>query len=681
MALVLVVALSSSAPPVACQAASAEDGGPSPPERGTLPVEVPSEKIVVTGRRIDETTARAPTTSVTVIDTSEKSEELQTVTEALAETVGVQVRRFGGLGAFSTISIRGSTSNQVRFYLDGVPLSRARNETVNVADLPLDSLARIEVYRGTIPVGFGAGGIAGVVNLVSRPPAPEPQTEFGAAYGSFVTRKVAASHSRAAHGVNLLGYLTYLGSEGNFTFFDDNNTPFQPADDHTSTRRNNAFNSFDALLKGAHQLGSGLQLDLTSETFFKDQGVPGPGSPQALDASLSDLRSLNYLRVTRSALLDGALDLSATVFGIYERAAFSDRKGELGLGNVDRVDADSVVGGNTTGTYYALPTHAVSWFAEILHDRFAGSNRLADDPHEPDQTRLDLTLALQHQAAFFDERLLLVPTLRYEHVRDRVSASFDLANQPSGPIETRGHDLWSPSAGAQIEVQPWLLLRGNLGRFQRAPNFSELFGTRGIDRGNPDLHDETGTNRDVGFVATAPRTAWLDQARLEYAYFNNDYDDLIVFVNTGVRDVRPLNIGAARVRGHEVAFAATALHHLQVGGNYTHQDAEDRGDRPETQGKELPGRPADELYTRIEGFTDLVSLYYEFNYIGSNFLVRSNFLEAPSRDIHTLGLTVRPRPWLSLNFEVRNLTDDQIRDIANYPLPGRSFFGTVRVKL
>jgi outer membrane cobalamin receptor len=127
VALVLVVALSSSAPPVACQAASAEDGGPSPPERGTLPVEVPSEKIVVTGRRIDETTARAPTTSVTVIDTSEKSEELQTVTEALAETVGVQVRRFGGLGAFSTISIRGSTSNQVRFYLDGVPLSRARN--------------------------------------------------------------------------------------------------------------------------------------------------------------------------------------------------------------------------------------------------------------------------------------------------------------------------------------------------------------------------------------------------------------------------------------------------------------------------------------------------------------------------------------------------------------------------
>ena len=59
--------------------------------------------------------------------------------------------------------------------------------------------------------------------------------------------------------------------------------------------------------------------------------------------------------------------------------------------------------------------------------------------------------------------------------------------------------------------------------------------------------------------------------------------------------------------------------------------------------------------------------------------MRSNFLQAPSRSIHTLGLTVRPRVWLSLNFEARNLTDDRIRDIADFPLPGRSFSGTVHV--
>ena len=39
--------------------------------------------------------------------------------------------------------------------------------------LPLDCLDRIEVYRGTVPVGFGGGGIGGVVNLVTRPPSAE----------------------------------------------------------------------------------------------------------------------------------------------------------------------------------------------------------------------------------------------------------------------------------------------------------------------------------------------------------------------------------------------------------------------------------------------------------------------------------------------------------------------------
>jgi hypothetical protein len=33
-----------------------------------------------------------------------------------------------------------------------------------------------------------------------------------------------------------------------------------------------------------------------------------------------------------------------------------------------------------------------------------------------------------------------------------------------------------------------------------------------------------------------------------------------------------------------------------------------------------------------------------------------------------------------VTFEVKNLTDDRTADFAGFPLPGRSFFGTVQYK-
>src|SRR5262249_427155 len=93
-----------------------------------------------------------------------------------AESVGVQVRRFGGLGDFSTVSIRGSAAGQVQIYLDGVPLSRAENEVVNLNDLPLDAIDHVEVYRGTTPLGFAQSGPGGVVNARARRPGDTPLT-------------------------------------------------------------------------------------------------------------------------------------------------------------------------------------------------------------------------------------------------------------------------------------------------------------------------------------------------------------------------------------------------------------------------------------------------------------------------------------------------------------------------
>lgn len=640
---------------------------------------VPLAEIEVTADRLSEAEQRAPTAFISEIDVQARGQALDTTADALAEAAGVQVQRYGGLGAFSTISIRGSSANQVPVYLDGVPLARAQDQTVNLANLPLDSLERIEVYRGTVPVGFGGGGIGGVVNLVTRAPSAEPQSELSAGYGSFETRKVVGTHSRRAGGVDLLGHVSYLGSEGDFTYFDDNGTPENPADDEQTTRINNAFNAVGALARASLAIDETLAFDGTQELFYNAQGVPGPAAVQFANPSLEELRSLTYLRLSASGLFDDTVDSSATLYGVYALQRFEDPDGDFGSRSATD-NQSALIGASNTGTWQTpWWQQAISWFDELAYEQFFPFNQFAQPPAGADQTRLRLTLAVQDELPLWDARVTLVPSLRYEHLLDRFSP-VNLANQPAGNPVTTNRDLWTPAFGAQWRALDWLALRGNVGYFQRAPNFAELFGNAGSVLGNAKLKPESGLNGDLGFIATWGAWRWLDHALLQAAFFATDFDDLIAFEQATPRQFRPFNIGSALVRGVELSAVAAAWQHLGLELNYTHQDSEDTSGGP-YDGNQLPLRPADELFARLEGYVDWGRAYYEYTFISSDPTSVGNFIVVPSRSIHTVGASVSPTDWLEIRFEAANLANADIRDLGDFPLPGLSFFGGIRVNL
>src|SRR6266566_3563923 len=232
--------------------------------------EEPLGEVVVTAPPARESVpARDPPAFATVVDTTSAPTRVETLAEALADTVGVQVRRFGGLGDFSTVSIRGSSAGQVQVYLDGVPLGRAQNETVNLADLPLDAVDHVEVYRGTTPLAFAQSGPGGIVNVVTRRPGDTPVTGASVSYGSFETRKVDLARSARAGDFDYLAFAHYLGSQGDFTFLNDLGTTANPADDRVERRRNNAFD-----------LG-----DLTARLGWRPEGGPGASAPCASSAT------------------------------------------------------------------------------------------------------------------------------------------------------------------------------------------------------------------------------------------------------------------------------------------------------------------------------------------------------------------------------------------------------------
>ncbi len=105
----------------------------------------------------------------------------------LAKLPGVKLRESGGVGSDMQFSLDGFSGKHVKFFIDGVPLD-SRSSSFSINNIPINFAERIEVYRGVVPVEFGADVLGGVVNIVT---GNKRRTFVDASYsyGSFNTHK------------------------------------------------------------------------------------------------------------------------------------------------------------------------------------------------------------------------------------------------------------------------------------------------------------------------------------------------------------------------------------------------------------------------------------------------------------------------------------------------------------
>jgi outer membrane receptor protein involved in Fe transport len=299
----------------------------------------------------------------------------------------------------------------------------------------------------------------------------------------------------------------------------------------------------------------------------------------------------------------------------------------------------------------------------------------------PDQYRVRTTIAAQNEIYLWHDRLVFLPAVHWDWIRDDFTGGVP-ANLPSvAQPRSQTDSFASPRLGGAFRLVPGLEVLANVGHAHRSPSFGELFGDRGVVTGNPDLSPENVTKWDVGFRFRRAGLGPFSDLRFEYAYFDSDFDDLIVLVPRSQSVLSPENIGSARITGNEVSSSIRVWRHVLLAANYTQQDATDEGVEPAFRGQRLPGRPEHEAYLRAELYNDWGRFAYEISWIGDNFRDRGERDRISSRNLQSLTLSVTPpRTGLGVTFEVKNLTDDQTSDFAGFPLPGRSFFGTVQYR-
>lgn len=603
----------------------------------------------------------------TVITSKELEGRRVNLSEVLQEAGGVQIRRYGGLDDFATVSIRGSTSEQVSVYLDGLLLNQGVGRGVNIATVPTDQIERIEIYKGAAPASFGSSAIGGVVNIITKKSGTGRQIKVAQSFGSFKSYEGTIRHSQRQGPFSYQVGYTYSRSDGDFSFLDDNGTPFNAADDRTETRRNNEFARHNLLTKLEYRFPhlEGFSIGLQNLFFREDRGIPGLATLTSETADLSTSRNGISLEVSKKDLLPH-LDLVLNPFFQFQKEQFSDPQGEIGLGIQDNDDDTYQYGSILRGNL--LVGSRQRW---SLHLQYRGEQFLPEDFHSPIQdprnlksVRNSISASLEDEILLWDEKLILNPSIRTEHI----------FSDPAGAPSSARHPV-SGKIGIKYHPVGPVTLKTNFSRSYRIPNFVELFGDRGTLLGNPNLKPEAGINWDIGAVLD------VKPVRLEVSYFLNRVDDLIQFLQTSQFTVQAQNLASARIQGVETSLAATLFGHLDLAGNYTFQWAKDTSGLPGQDGRFLPGRPIHEINARAALHNRRGKVFVDMNFIDDNFLDTQNVLRADNRLIFNAGASVNFLKRFTAGFEAKNLFNDRVSDVAGFPLPGRSFYGKLEINI
>ncbi|MBI5208317.1 MAG: TonB-dependent receptor, partial [Candidatus Firestonebacteria bacterium] len=103
------------------------------------------EEIEVTATRIGQSLRDIPIATKVITQEDIKASNANNVADVIKDAVGVEIKSYGTLGSLNTVSLRGSTSDQVLVLIDGRPVNSISTGSANLSEISLDNIEKIEI--------------------------------------------------------------------------------------------------------------------------------------------------------------------------------------------------------------------------------------------------------------------------------------------------------------------------------------------------------------------------------------------------------------------------------------------------------------------------------------------------------------------------------------------------------
>jgi outer membrane receptor protein involved in Fe transport len=621
--------------------------------------------------------------SASVITTDRTPRSAEDLPQLISELPGVIVTRYGSYGSLATLSVRGSTPNQVAVYADGVPLGSAVVGTFDLGLVPLTPVSRIEVYRGSSPLAFGGSAMGGVVSLTSQ--SPDATGVSGhAGTGSFGTWMGGGELAWVGRRLNVVTRAAWFTSNADFPYHSDNRTLSTTSDDQNLRRQNNQLDQKDAAVRATLTLGSRRSLALAAAFLDRAQGLPTRGTDVSYEAALRRRRGYASLTYDGGDDLGAGGRVHAVGYALGAEQQFSDPRGEINFGPIVTRDR-SFTAGATALLSRPLGTHVgLSTLLDARHEGYSPHVEGRPDTRPPGTRDFGAAgLAASLWLSPFRRESEITATVRAEVARDAISPIDPLGNSRGGVRKTTEF-LPVARLGLVTHLTPALRLRANGGSYARLPTLSERYGNGGTVRGNPQLVPERGEAADLGttYQRTGVDGDW--NVAIDAGLFAARSRQLIQLLEMGYY-AGYANVARTRSVGGELAAAARIFRYAHLLAQATYVRATDRsGASGADDPHRLPQLPAARGYLRPElralpiGRHVQLGIYGDLELVSSRFADPANLVEQPGRRIFGAGASCAYAPaGVRAIFSAYNLGDTRASDILEYPLPGRSFFLTL----
>jgi vitamin B12 transporter len=591
--------------------------------------ELTIEEVVVTGSRNENPYEDVPA-FVSVLRTDSTDKE-----SLLESSPGVNLNSYGAFGDTLSLSIRGSSSDQVLLLIDGMRIGSGMSSGISF--LSMEGVERIEVFRGGASTLYGADAVGGVVNIITKKTEGN-YFDSTLSYGSFNTLGVSASLGVESDGSGIAFGVEHRESEGNFQY------NFRGEE---LKRENNGFKQ-DALQFKTEQKISDIILSILTRFELQTKEVPGSYFTPTPEALQRDSRNTTLLgvRYNKNSTL---LSFNSSV--IYHNLFYYD---ELFVKRKEPSLSDDFSTQHFLKMDKRLKHHLISISPEIRTEfiRSSSAGRHA---------RSVYSIFLQDEADFFEKKLMLLPSLRLEHFSDREVNSIENAFR----------------LGTRLKIIKELYVKANIGTSYRVPTFLDLYWPEDpYARGNPDLVPERGMDMDAGM-------GWGTKfLRGEVAYFKNHLKNLIQWAPDERGKWTPSNIGRAELSGVELMIDGNLKDYLSLHLAYTNLRALDLTETNYYR-KRLIYRPENAM--TVKAATEIFDFKISFEAVCNSwkYTDRENEKEnrLPGYCKMNAGISSPSFNGFLFEFLANNLGDKRYEEVPGYPQPGRNFLFNLNYKI
>lgn len=579
------------------------------------------DEIVVTASRHIQLASESPF-NITVITSEEiRSSGGKNVGDVLKNKLGIYPKSKGFLGSEYSLSLRGSSYQQVLVMVDGVKVNSPLLGGADAGDLTLNNVERIEVVRGPLSSMYGADAVGGVVNIMTRNARQSEQL----AVDMKVMEEGASRMGASVRGESIMGdYIITLGH-----------------DDAPGYRDNSAFFANSLSSKLTRDIDGG-SIELLYKTYSAKKQVPGSTVFPYSSAWQTDNNDEAVFTGKKSF---GDNVLQAKLYHVQKL-----QKVNLDPDNSPDEKYNSFTGGMELQTEInALEGHKIICGAEYKGDgcdsTYAGIRSVVNN-------------------AFF--------------VEDENAVNENLKINYGGRIDS--HSIFgsssNPRMGILYRVDPQTCLRAVYGESFRAPTLNDLYwyskdpvwGT--IMRGNEKLKPERSRNTELGMKCSP-----IKECAVDISVYSNYVDNLIQWIDiSGTWTLwEARNIGKADITGAELGINYNIAEGLELMANYTHQQAFDSKTK-----KRLVYRPQDQ-YNAGANYSDGYGNIFSCNLrcVGERFDNESNTSKVPPYSVFDVRCE-KVIDVLSYYVGAENLFNTEYEDTLNYPMPGRIYYFGVK---